>query len=395
MKNFEYGFASFASLCETISLSMENKSNIQMADLYSQYLKIKEEVDAAMQEVIRTTVFIKGGKVTEFEKHLSDYLHASVIACGNGTDALQIAFMALGFQPGDEVITSPFTFVATVEVLALLGLKPVFVDVDPDDFNIDVSLIEKAITPRTRAILPVHLFGQHAQMEKIMDIAKMHGLVVVEDAAQSLGSDYLFSNGERHRSGTMGIIGCTSFFPSKNLGAFGDGGALFTRDEEMATRIRSIANHGMKVRYYYDRIGMNSRLDSLQAAILDVKLKHLDDYVAARQKAADWYDQHLQGVGDLITPVRRPWSTHSYHQYTIRTPQRDALHQYLKEKGIPSMVYYPKVIHLQEAYQYLGYRKGDFPVSEMLTENVLSLPMHTELDEEQLEYITATIKNFL
>ena len=231
-------------------------------------------------------------------------------------------------------------------------------------------------------------------MEKIMDIAKMHGLVVVEDAAQSLGSDYLFSNGERHRSGTMGIIGCTSFFPSKNLGAFGDGGALFTRDEEMATRIRSIANHGMKVRYYYDRIGMNSRLDSLQAAILDVKLRHLDDYVAARQKAAEWYDARLAGVGDLITPVRRPWSTHSYHQYTIRTPQRDALQQVLKEKGIPSMVYYPKVIHLQEAYQYLGYRKGDFPVSEMLTENVLSLPMHTELDEEQLEYITATIRNF-
>ena len=373
---------------------MENKSNIQMADLYGQYLKIKKEVDAAMQEVIRTTVFIKGGKVTEFEKHLSDYLQASVIACGNGTDALQIAFMALGFQPGDEVITSPFTFVATVEVLALLGLKPVFVDVDPDDFNIDVSLIEKAITPRTRAMLPVHLFGQHSQMEKILDIAKRHGLMVVEDAAQSLGSDYLFSNGERHRSGTMGIIGCTSFFPSKNLGAFGDGGALFTRDEEMATRIRSIANHGMKVRYYYDRIGMNSRLDSLQAAILDVKLKHLDDYVAARQKAAEWYDARLAGVGDLITPVRRPWSTHSYHQYTIRTPQRDALQQVLKEKGIPSMVYYPKVIHLQEAYQYLGYRKGDFPVSEMLTENVLSLPMHTELDEEQLEYITATIRNF-
>ncbi len=373
---------------------MEKSTHIQMADLYGQYLKIKDEVDASMQEVIRSTVFIKGGKVTEFERHLSDYQQSQVIACGNGTDALQIAFMALGLQPGDEVITTPFTFVATVEVLALLGLKPVFVDVDSDDFNIDVSLIEGVITPRTRAILPVHLFGQHAHMEKIMEMAHRHGLAVVEDAAQSLGSDYIFSNGERRRSGTMGIIGCTSFFPSKNLGAFGDGGALFTRDEEMATQIRSIANHGMKVRYYYDRIGMNSRLDSLQAAILDVKLRHLDEYVAARQKAAEWYDQHLQGVGDIIIPVHRPWSTHSYHQYTIRTRQRDALQQYLKEKGIPSMVYYPKVIHLQEAYQYLGTRRGDFPVSEMLTENVLSLPMHTELDEEQLEYITGTIKNF-
>lgn len=373
---------------------MEKSTHIQMADLYGQYLKIKDEVDASMQEVIRSTVFIKGGKVTEFERHLSDYQQSQVIACGNGTDALQIAFMALGLQPGDEVITTPFTFVATVEVLALLGLKPVFVDVDSDDFNIDVSLIEGVITPRTRAILPVHLFGQHAHMEKIMEMAHRHGLAVVEDAAQSLGSDYIFSNGERRRSGTMGIIGCTSFFPSKNLGAFGDGGALFTRDEEMATQIRSIANHGMKVRYYYDRIGMNSRLDSLQAAILDVKLRHLDEYVAARQKAAEWYDQHLQGVGDIIIPVHRPWSTHSNHQYTIRTRQRDALQQYLKEKGIPSMVYYPKVIHLQEAYQYLGTRRGDFPVSEMLTENVLSLPMHTELDEEQLEYITGTIKNF-
>jgi dTDP-4-amino-4,6-dideoxygalactose transaminase len=268
------------------------------------------------------------------------------------------------------------------------------VDVDPHDFNIDVSRIEAAITPRTRAILPVHLFGQNANMEAIMNIARKHGLAVVEDAAQSLGADYIFSNGEMKKSGTLGIIGCTSFFPSKNLGAFGDGGALFTHDEEIATRIRSIANHGMKVRYYYDRIGMNSRLDSLQAAILDVKLKYLDEYVRARQQAAAWYDEHLAGVGDIITPVRRPWSTHSYHQYTIRTLQRDALQQYLKEKGIPSMVYYPKVIHLQEAYQYLGYRKGDFPVSEMLTENVLSLPMHTEMDEEQLEIIVDQIKSF-
>ncbi|HOY52645.1 MAG TPA: DegT/DnrJ/EryC1/StrS family aminotransferase, partial [Prolixibacteraceae bacterium] len=291
--------------------------NIQMADLYGQYLKIKEEVDASMQEVIRSTVFIKGGKVTEFERHLADYQHSEVIACGNGTDALQIAFMALGLEPGDEVITTPFTFVATAEVLALLGLKPVFADVDPGDFNLSPALAEAAITSRTRALLPFHLFGQNAHMEEFMTLAGKHGLHVVEDAAQSLGADYIFSNGERRKSGTLGIIGCTSFFPSKTLGAFGDGGALFTCDADMAVRIRSIANHGQRVRYHYERIGMNSRLDSLQAAILDVKLRHLDEYVEARQKAAAWYDHHLQGVGDLLLPERRPWSTHSFHQYTL------------------------------------------------------------------------------
>ncbi len=373
---------------------MEKSTHIQMADLYGQYLKIKDEVDASMQEVIRSTVFIKGGKVTEFERHLSDYQQSQVIACGNGTDALQIAFMALGLQPGDEVITTPFTFVATVEVLALLGLKPVFVDVDPDDFNIDVSLIEGVITPRTRAILPVHLFGQNANLEELLDLAGKHRLQVVEDAAQSLGSDYIFSNGERRRSGTMGIIGCTSFFPSKTLGAFGDGGALFTRDEEMATQIRSIANHGQRVRYHYERIGMNSRLDSLQAAILDVKLRHLDEYVAARQIAADYYDHHLKGVGDLLLPERRPWSTHSFHQYTLRTSRRDDLQAFLKERDVPAMVYYPKPLHLHEAYRLLGYGPGDFPVSENLAKTVLSLPMHTELDEEQLEYIVNQIKEF-
>ncbi len=373
---------------------MEKKFNIQMADLYGQYLKIKEEVDAAMAEVIRTTIFIKGGKVIEFERHLAEYQNAEVIACGNGTDALQIAFMALELEPGDEVITSPFTFVATAEVLALLGLKPVFADADPDDFNLSPALAAEAVTSRTRAILPIHLFGQNAAMEELLALADRHGLYVVEDAAQSLGSDYLFRNGEVCRSGTPGIIGSTSFFPSKNLGAFGDGGALFTRDEALATRIRSIANHGMKVRYQYERIGVNSRLDCLQAAILDVKLKHLDEYVAARQKAAAWYDQHLKGFSDLILPVRRSWSTHAFHQYTIRTSRRDALQQFLKERGVPSMVYYPKPIHLQEAYQYLGYRKGDFPASEMLSETVLSLPMHTELDDQQLEYIVSQIRAF-
>lgn len=373
---------------------MEKPMNIQMADLYGQYLKIKEEVDAAMAEVIRSTIFIKGGKVTEFERHLAEYQQAEVIACGNGTDALQIAFMALGLAPGDEVITSPFTFVATAEVLALLGLRPVFADVDPADFNLSPALTAAAITSRTRALLPVHLFGQNAPMEELLALAHKHGLHVVEDAAQSIGSDYLFSNGEIHRSGTLGIIGCTSFFPSKTLGAFGDGGALFTRDGEMATQIRSIANHGQRIRYHYERIGMNSRLDSLQAALLDVKLRHLDAYVAARQKAADYYDVHLQGVGDLLLPERRPWSTHSFHQYTLRTSHRNDLQSFLKERGVPAMVYYPKPLHLHEAYHYLGYGPGDFPVSEKLAQTVLSLPMHTELDEAQLEYITRSVKDF-
>ncbi len=373
---------------------MNGNVNIQMADLYGQYLKIKEEVDAAMQEVIRTTVFIKGGKVTEFEKHLAAYQQSEVIACGNGTDALQIAFMALGLEPGDEVVTTPFTFVATAEVLALLGLKPVFADVNPGDFNISPALAAAAITSRTRALLPVHLFGQNAPMEELLALAGQHGLHVVEDAAQSLGSDYLFSNGERRRSGTLGIIGCTSFFPSKTLGAFGDGGALFTRDREMAAQIRSIANHGQRVRYHYERIGMNSRLDSLQAAILDVKLKYLGAWTEARRKTAAWYDHHLEGVGDLLLPERRPWSTHSFHQYTLRTSQRDGLQAFLKERGVPSMVYYPKPLHLHEAYRYLGYGHGDFPVSENLAATVLSLPMHTELDEVQLEYIVNQIKAF-
>ena len=373
---------------------MEKSIDIQMADLYSQYLRIKNEVDEAMQEVIRSSVFIKGGKVTDFEKKLGEYLQTQVISCANGTDALQLAFMALDFQPGDEVITTPFTFIATVEVMALLGLKPVFADVDPDTFNMDVAQVEAAVTPRTRAVQPVHLFGQNADMESILAIAGKKNLVIVEDAAQSLGADYLLADGSEKKSGTLGLIGCTSFFPSKNLGAFGDGGALFTQDPELAFKIRSIANHGMKVRYHYERIGVNSRLDSIQAAILEVKLKYLDEYILARQKVAAWYDEHLAGIGDIKIPGRIPESTHSFHQYTIRTEKRDALQEYLKERGIPSMVYYPKSIHLQEAYHYLGYRKGDFPVSEKLTETVLSLPIHTEMDTQQLEYITDNIKLF-
>lgn len=365
-----------------------------MVDLYGQYFRIKDEIDTAIQDVIRSSVFIKGGKVNEFEDHLSKYLEAGVIACGNGTDALQLAFMALELQPGDEVITTPFTFVATAEVLALLGLKPVFTDVCPDTFNMDVSAIEAAITPRTKAILPVHLFGQSADMESINAIAEKHNLFVVEDAAQSLGTEYIFRKGEKKKSGAVGTIGCTSFFPSKNLGAFGDGGALFTSDEALAARIRSIANHGMKVRYYYDRIGVNSRLDSIQAAILDVKLKYLDQYVALRQAVAYWYDTRLAGIDGLQLPERVSYSTHSFHQYTIRTDKRDQLQEFLKSKGIPSMVYYPKAIHLQEAYRYLGYREGDFPVAEALTREVLSLPMHTEMDEGQLGYISDAVRDF-
>lgn len=373
---------------------MENTQTIHMADLYGQYLHIKDEVDAAIQEVIRSSIFIKGGKVSEFELNLSRYLNANVVACGNGTDALQIAFMALELQPGDEVITTPFTFVATAEVLALLRLKPVFVDVLPDTFNMDPAKIEAAITARTRAIMPVHLFGQSADMEAILRIAAKHGLYVVEDAAQSLGTDYIFRNGQTQKSGTIGTIGCTSFFPSKNLGAFGDGGALFTYDEALAARIRSIANHGMKVRYYYERIGVNSRLDSIQAAILDVKLKYLDRYIASRQEAAVWYDKHFEGLSGLQIPCRIPFSTHSFHQYTIRTQARDELQTFLKSRGIPSMIYYPAAIHLQEAYAYLGYRPGDFPVSEQLVREVLSLPMHTELTEEQLGYISGAVREF-
>ena len=369
-------------------------NQIHMADLYGQYLNIKEEVDQSIQQVIESAIFIKGGKVTEFEQNLKEYMGCPVITCGNGTDALQIAFMALELKPGDEVITTPFTFVATAEVLALLGLKPVFVDVKPGTFNIDIEKIEAVITSRTRAILPVHLFGQSVNMEQVMAIARKYDLYVVEDAAQSLGTDYWSGDGKNLKSGTIGHIGCTSFFPSKNLGAFGDGGAIFSRNEELAARIRSIANHGMKVRYYYERIGVNSRLDSIQAAILDVKLKYLDNYIQARLTAADWYDRHLGHLEDLIIPMRVTYSSHSYHQYTIRTGMRDELQAFLKGRGIPSMIYYPSPIHLQEAYRYLGYNEGDFPVAEQLSREVLSLPMHTEMNEDQLGYITDTILEF-
>ncbi|WP_321369292.1 DegT/DnrJ/EryC1/StrS family aminotransferase [uncultured Draconibacterium sp.] len=367
---------------------------IHMSDIYGQYLTMKAEIDEAIQEVIKSTRFIKSGKVRDFEAKLADYLDTNVIACGNGTDALQLAFMALDLKPGDEVITTPFSFVSTVEVLVLMRLKPVFVDVCPDTFNLDVEQIEKAITSKTKAILPVHLFGQCANMEAILNIAKKHELYVVEDACQALGTDYIFSDGTKKKAGTIGNIGCNSFFPSKNLGAFGDGGAVFSGDKNLADTIRSIANHGMKAKYEYERIGINSRLDSIQAAILEVKLNYLDQHIKARQEAARFYDQQLYDVPGIIIPERKDYSTHTFHQYTIKAEGRNELKQFLETKGIPSMVYYPKALHLQEAYKSLGYKAGDFPIAERISQTVLSLPMHTELDIEQMEYIVEAIKSF-
>jgi len=370
--------------------------NIQMVDLYKQYLKIKEEIDQEMQKVIQSTVFVKGGKVLELEENLKKYLNVNhVIACGNGTDALQLALMALDLPEGSEVITTPFTFVSTLEVLAFMKLKPVLADVDPGTYNIRPELVEKCITKKTKAIVPVHLYGQCADMEAINEIARNHHLFVIEDACQALGTDYLFRNGQTAKAGTISDIACNSFFPTKNLGAFGDGGALFTNNDELANKLRSMANHGMSKRYYYHQIGMNSRLDAIQAAILDVKLKYLDQYVRQRQEAAEFYDRELSGIQEITIPARVSFSTHTFHQYTIKvTERRDELQKFLQTKGIPSMVYYPLSLHLQEAYHYLGYRAGDFPVAEKLSQQVLSLPLHTELTVEELSFIVASIKEF-
>jgi len=370
--------------------------NIQMVDLYSQYLKIKGEIDQEMHNVIRSSVFVKGGKVHEFENNLKDYLEVKhVITCGNGTDALQIAMMALELNEGDEVITTPFTFVSTLEVLALMKLKPVLVDVDINTFNIRADLVNSHIDHTTKAIVPVHLYGQCADMESLTEIARNNNLFIIEDACQALGTEYIFKNGMTAKAGTIGDIACNSFFPTKNLGAFGDGGALFTNNDELAQIMRSIANHGMSKRYYYQQIGMNSRLDGLQAAILDVKLKYLDQYVQARQAAAEFYDTELSGISGISIPARVSYSSHSFHQYTIKVPgKRDEPQRFLNSRNIPCMVYYPVPLHLQEAYQYLGYRKGDFPVAEELSEQVLSLPMHTELTSEELNYIVSAIREF-
>lgn len=370
---------------------------IQMVDLKAQYEKIGPEIDAAIKSVINSSAFIKGPEVKLFEEELRDYMGVKhVISCGNGTDALQIAFMALGLKPGDEVITTDFTFVATIEVVGLLGLKPVIVEPDHASFNISVNAITKAISSRTRAIIPVHLFGQCADMENIMNIARENNLMVIEDGAQATGADFFFSDGNIKKACTIGIAGTTSFFPSKNLGCYGDGGAMFTDDDYLAGKLRSIANHGMKIRYHYNDIGINSRLDTIQAAILRVKLKYLDQYNRSRREAANRYDQALARCDKISIPCRVPYSSHIFHQYTIRIKngKRDELKKYLEEKKIPSMVYYPAPLHMQEAYHYLGYRDNDFPVTSALCSEVLSLPMHPELDKEQTDYITQAVLKF-
>ncbi len=368
---------------------------IQMVDLQSQYLAIKQEVDTGIQEVLDTSSFIRGKQVSNFQSNLENFLGVRhVIPVGNGTDALLIALMGLGLQPGDEVITPTFTFIATAEVAALLHLTPVVVDVDWDTFNISTEAIRRAITPRTRAIVPVHLFGQCANMEEILQIAKEHNLYVVEDACQAINATCIFQDGTTMKAGCMGDAGCTSFFPSKNLGCYGDGGAIFTNNDGLATKLRAIANHGMVVRYHHDMIGVNSRLDSIQAAVLNAKLPHLNEYTEKRQKAAEYYDKGFAENPNVLTPSREPYSTHVFHQYTLRIKEgysRDALKDGLAERGIPAMVYYPVPLHLQKAYQDPRYHEGDFPVAEKLAQCVLSLPMHTELNKEQQDYIIRAV----
>jgi len=370
---------------------------IQMVDLRSQYEKIKEEIDAAMQEVIDQTAFINGPHVRLFADELKQYLNCKyVIPCGNGTDGLQIAMMALDFKPGDEVIVPAFTYVAAVEVIALLGLKPVFVDVDPDTFQIDVAKIAPVISERTVAIVPVHLFGQCSDMESILEIAKQHGLKVIEDAAQSIGSVYKFGDGTVAQSGTMGDIGVTSFFPSKNLGCFGDGGALFTNDHDLAEKMRMISTHGQKKKYHHHTIGVNSRLDTIQAAMLRVKLRYLDGYIKARNEVAVAYEKAFDKHPHISIPKRVLASSHVFHQYTIKLKgvDREAFAKSLAFNGIPTMVYYPVPVHLQVAYQSYGYKQGDFPIAEKLCQEVISLPMHTEMEPEQLELIIDSIQSY-
>lgn len=371
---------------------------LQMVDLKSQYAAIKEEVDTTVLDVLDSSAFINGKPVQEFASNLASYLGVKhVIPCGNGTDALQIAMMALDLQPGDEVITPSFTYIATTEVVALLRLKPVFVDVDPKTFCMDPVALEKAITPKTKAIVPVHLYGHAAPMQQILDIAKKYNLFVIEDTAQALGADYVFYDGRRAKVGTLGTIGCTSFFPSKNLGCYGDGGAMFTNDDALAEKLRMIANHGQKVRYYHDLIGCNSRLDTIQAAILNVKLKYLDKYNGERNKAAERYNQLFKGNRHIETPVVAPYTKHVFHQYTLilHDADRDALVAFLADKGIPSMIYYPVPSHRQKAFASFGGDKYVLPVTDWLTHRVVSLPMHTELTQEQQSFIAEAVLEFL
>ena len=374
---------------------------IQMVDLQSQYARIQPEIDKAVLDVIASAAFINGPEVSEFQTDLESYLGVKhVIPCANGTDALQIAMMGLGLEPGDEVITADFTFAATVEVIALLQLTPVLVDVDPNTFNIDIDSIKRAITPRTKAIVPVHLFGQCANMDEIMKIARDNDLYVIEDTAQAIGADYTFPDGSVKKAGTIGTIGTTSFFPSKNLGCYGDGGAIFTNDDDLAHIIRGMVNHGMYKRYYHDVIGVNSRLDSIQAAILRLKLPHLDGYCNARRQAARYYNHGFRNNTNILTPVTEKCgeicdtcNCHVFHQYTLKITngRRDAVHQHLLEKGIPNAIYYPVPLHRQKAYADERYDEGDFKVTNELSDMVISLPMHTELDQEQQDLIIATV----
>jgi UDP-2-acetamido-2-deoxy-ribo-hexuluronate aminotransferase len=371
---------------------------IQMVDLKQQYQKIKSEVDAAVLKVIESAGFINGPEVTQFADALAKYSGVKhVIPCANGTDALQIAMMALGLQPGDEVITPSFTYIATTEVIALLRLKPVFVDVDPRTFNIDTEAIQKAITPKTKAIVPVHLYGQSANMEEIMNIATANSLYVIEDNAQAIGSDFYFSDGATKKTGSIGTIGCTSFFPSKNLGAYGDGGAITTNDDELAKQLRMVANHGQSKRYYHDVVGCNSRLDTIQAAILDIKLKYLDQYIDARRSVADFYDAAFAGHPKITTPFRSSFTRHVFHQYTLQLEgiNRDRLQEYLAGHNIPSMIYYPVPAHQQKMFESFGSSETVLPATDFLTEHVISLPVHTEMNEEQLNYITSKVLEFI
>lgn len=369
---------------------------IQMVDLKTQYQRIKADLDRELESVLSSSMFIGGPQVIAFRENLEAYLGVKhVIPCANGTDALQIAMMALGLKPGDEVIVPAFTYVATAEVIALLGLTPVMTDVDPATFNITAGHIEKAITPRTKAIVPVHLFGQSADMAGILAVAEKHGLFVIEDNAQAIGADFTFPDGRTAKTGTMGHFGCTSFFPSKNLGCYGDGGALMTNDDTLALKARTIANHGQSRMYYHDSIGVNSRLDALQAAVLNVKLPLLDAFNAARRHAADAYDAAFDGIPGVVTPVRAPYSTHVFHQYTLRVDggRRDALKEYLGTKGVPAMIYYPVPLYQQGGYTHY-WPGGELPVTEMLCAEVVSLPMHSEHTGETLGYICEAVKSF-
>ena len=376
----------------------ENNLNIQMVDLKSQYMKIKPQVDQAINDVLSSTQFINGEHVKSFQNELAAYLDVKhVITCANGTDALQISMMALGLKPGDEIITPSFTYIATTEVIGLLGLKPVFVDCNPENFNISVDEVEKAITKKTKAIVPVHLFGQSSDMKSIMSLAKKYNLFVIEDNAQAIGSDYLGFN-QPQKTGTIGNIGCTSFFPSKNLGCFGDGGAMMTNDDELAKKLRMIANHGQSKRYYHDIVGCNSRLDNIQAAVLRIKLKELDQYILNRQKAANYYDQNLKDLDQLTLPFRNLDSNHVFHQYTLKLDDsivRDELIQYLANKNIPAMVYYPVPAHRQKMFSKIPNSCGNMKVTNWLSSRVFSLPMHTELSTLQQDHIIENISNFL